>query len=271
MFSKFLNDRVQLVINNNSNLPLFFNDKVQTHYYCMKNDIPTTLKYFILNSLDDIEESIKSLNKDFVIKPSHLSSTVGVMVLSRVENDNRFFEHLHQAVVDLNYIIKYQEKKFKEIDLAEKFIIIEERVDDKYVKGVPLDFKVYTFYDQIGLICIIDRNHEKLYVDWYDSSFNPVDDSLIRNVEPYAYKKPDPINIKEKHKLAIINFAIKYSKIIGLPFLSMDLYLKSDGEVLLGEVTLSPGGLHYQKIFKISEELNEKLGSFWIDSLRKTK
>lgn len=258
LFSEYLDNRVK---GREKGLPIFFYDKEKTFQYCKLNEIRTVEKIQMFDNTNDLVRWFESAPEEFVIKPSFLSSMIGVMVLTR-QPDGTYFEGLTRKHLKKEDILQSQIKFFDNSSKAEKHIVIEEKINDKYVDGIPLDYKVYIFYDQIAVIGVFNRNSSKLYVDWYDENLLPLEKGLLVNQEPYTYTSEVPLVISKADREAIINFAIKTSKKIKLPFVSLDLYLSNNGPIL-GEVTLAPGGLYYQKMYKVADELQVKLGKMW--------
>lgn len=258
LFSDYLDNRVK---GREKGLPIFFYDKEKTYQYCKSNQIRTVEKLAMFDNTDDLIAWFESAPDEFVIKPSFLSSMVGVMVLSK-QPDGKYYEGLTRKYLDKETILLSQIGFFNKSSKSDKHIVIEEKINDKYVKGIPLDYKVYIFYDEIGAIGLFNRNSSKLYVDWYDKNVMPLEDGLLTNQEPHTYSSENPLMIEAEDREAIIAFAKETAHKIKLPFVSLDLYLSDNGPVL-GEVTLAPGGLYYQKMYKISDEFQIKMGEMW--------
>ncbi|WP_353171565.1 ATP-grasp fold amidoligase family protein [Acinetobacter rudis] len=250
LFKDFLDRRVK---GGEKGLPLFFHDKEKTYRFCKENNIRTVEKINMFNNIQELLEWFENCPDEFVIKPSFLSSMVGVMVLTKQE-DGKYYEGLSKRVLEKKEIIDIQINFFNKSQRTEKHIVIEEKINDKYIDGIPLDYKVYIFYNQIAFIGVYNRNNKKLFGDWFDCDFKLLEEGLIVNQEPHTFHSEHPQSIKDKDKKAIIDFAKMISKKVKLPFVRLDLYLSETGPVL-GEVTLSPGGLYYQKMYKVSNQL----------------
>lgn len=231
IFSDYLNNRVK---GRENNLPIFFYDKERTYDYCINNQINTVKKIALLNSIDELEGVFDSLPENFVIKPSFLSSMIGVLVLEK-QKDGLYYEGLTKRKYSKEEIIASQKNHFENSKRKDKHIVIEQKINDKYIYGIPFDYKVYIFYDEIALISVLNRNSNKLFVDWYDGNFDAIDDNRIINNQPYVFNSETKIKISCEDKKSIINFAKSTSKKIKLPFVSLDLYLTETGPIL-GEV-----------------------------------
>jgi hypothetical protein len=263
LFKDYLETRVR-AYELNLKLPYFFNEKIATFEYCKNNNINVVE---ILNIFDTPEDlNLDNLPNEFVLKPNFLYSAKGVMVLKKIDNDE-YYDEFTKTTYTLEKIKEYQRKYFDQGNAKNKKIILEEKIKDKYIDGIPCDYKVYIFYDKVALIAVFDRNDkEQLYIDWYDGEFNKITDDYIKNNAPYVknnIKDIAVLNTKE-----IIDFSIEVSKKINLPFVSLDLY-NTDQGIKLGEVTLAPGGLYYGVMFKVSERAQLELGQLWTDALSK--
>lgn len=254
LFKDFLDRRVK---GGEKGLPLFFHDKEKTYRFCKDHEIRTVEKIKMFDNTQDLVDWFESCPDEFVIKPSFLSSMVGVMVLSK-QDDGRYYEGLSKRILEKKEVIDIQINFFNKSQRVEKHIVIEEKINDKYIDGIPLDYKIYMFYNEIAFIGVYNRNDKKLFGDWYDCDLNLLNEGLIVNQEPHTFHSQNPINIKLKDKIALIEFSKFISKKVKLPFVRLDLYLSETGPVL-GEVTLSPGGLYYQKMYKVSNEMQGKM------------
>lgn len=239
--------------------PKFLEDKVVLYDFCLDKLIPTPKIYHIFESPEKIDLK-KVIPNDFVIKPSFDSSSRGVMVLSR--EDDRFFNSLSGNYLKTKDIINYQKKYFFENRNKGNKIIIQEKVYDfESNYKVPRDFKFYAFNGEIALILVIDRNYKPAISLWYDENFQPITDDRVKCISPYArtltyYTPPTEFKVLK-------DFAIKISKLIRSPFASIDIYHSTYGP-MLGEVTLTPGGIYYGQHYILSDKQEFIMGKMWL-------
>ena len=118
----------------------------------------------------------------------------------------------------------------------------------------------------MSLILVIDRNYKPAISLWYDKNFQPITDGRVGCVSPYArtltYYTP-PIGFE-----VLIDFATNISKLIDTPFASIDIYKSTQGP-MLGEITLTPGGIYYGKHYLLSDEQEIIMGKMWLTAQKK--
>lgn len=238
--------------------PKFLEDKILLYHFCIDNLIPTPKIYHIFNCPNDI--AFKNIvEDDFVLKPSFDSSSRGVMVLNK-ENEV-FFDSLSNNYFNENEVVGYQNKYFNENNNQGNKIIIQEKVIDfEPSYKIPRDFKFYTFNGKLALVLVIDRNYKPAISLWYDENFQPITDDRVICVAPYArtltyYTPPEGFDI-------LIDFALHVSKLISTPFASIDIYHSKKGP-LLGEITLTPGGIYYGQHYILSDTQEAIMGEMW--------
>lgn len=258
LFKEFLDNRIK---GREKNLPTFFYEKEASYEFFTTNNIPTVEKIKIYDNPEEI--NFDELPYKFALKPSFLSSTLGVMLLEKLDNST-YWDFFLKRKLSRSEIINIQTKFFKESKSEKKKIVVEEIVMDSLGYSIPLDYKVFVFYDKIGGMGLYNRNlRNQTLCDWYDSNLELRNDFVLCN-NPHMFNTPKPHNIQNKEE--IINFAIDTSKKIGLPFVSLDIYNTLQG-LKLGEVTLCPGGVYYQKMFTIPDKTQEYWGELWTQAL----
>lgn len=258
LFSEFLDNRVK---GREKNLPTFFYEKEASYDFFVKNNIDTVQKIKIYDHPNEIE--FDALPYKFVVKPSFLSSTLGVMLLERMD-DAHYWDSFLKRKLSKEDILRIQNKFFNESEAKIKKIVIEEMVLDSLGYQIPLDYKVFVFGDQIGGMGVYNRNlRNQTLADWYDSNLE-LSTTLVQVNPPHTFNTPKPHRILNKEQ--IIDFALKANAKIGLPFVSLDLYNTLEG-LKLGEVTLCPGGVYYQKMFTVPSETDRYWGELWESAL----
>lgn len=240
------------------NVPKYIEDKLLLYNFCIKNEIPTPRIYHVFESPAQIDFE-KIVQDTFVLKPSFDSSSRGVMLLNK-KNDV-FFDFSNNIYLGSDEIINYQDKYFSKNTNNGNKIIIQERVVDFEINyEVPRDFKFYAFNGKLALILVIDRNYSPAISLWYDENFKPITDNRVKCVAPYArtlsyYTSP------VKHDI-LIEFAVNISKLIKTPFASIDIYNSKQGP-MLGEITLTPGGIYYGEHYLLSNKQEIIMGEMW--------
>lgn len=250
------------------NLPKFLENKLRLHEFCLEHKINTS-KITTQFSVPEAINFNKIEENSFVVKPSCDSSTRGVMVLNRTEIENEFFDALHNKLFTLDEVKEYQHKFFTENTHKENKIIVEEKIKDidpSY--SIPRDFKFYSFNGRIALILMIDRNRKPAISCWYDEDFQPIYAGVVECIAPYArtltyFDKPN--NYKD-----LIDFASKVSKLLRVPFASIDIYSTESGPIL-GEITLTPGGIYYGVHYMLSKAQEKLMGRMWLEAKEELK
>lgn len=250
------------------NLPKFLEDKLRLHKFCAEHEINTSNIITQFSNPETINFN-EIVEDSFVVKPSYDSSTRGVMLLNRTEIRNEFFDVLHNKLFTLNEIKEYQRKFFIENIHEENKIIVEEKIkdiDSSYI--IPRDFKFYSFNGRVALILMIDRNRKPAISCWYDEDFQPIYSGIVECVAPYTrtltyYNKPS--NYKD-----LMDFASEVSKLIRVPFASIDVYSTKSGP-LLGEITLTPGGIYYGEHYILSKAQERLMGRMWLEAKEELK
>ena len=261
---EFMKNRIE---GGEKNIPWFLLDKIKLNDFAIKNNISVPKIYNLFNNPDKITLSHIDIGSDVVLKPTKESSTRGVMVLHK--KSDGFYDSLSRKLYSLEEIIQYQKNYFDKNMSKENKIILEEKVydiEEEYI--IPRDFKFYMFDGEIALILVIDRNRKPGISLWYDSKFNPITDDRVKCNAPFSrtlsyYTKP--LNSEK-----MIEFATNISKLIKTPFASIDIYNSSRGP-LLGEVTLTPGGIYHGKHYTLSDAQERLMGYMWFHAELRNK
>lgn len=260
----YMEDRIKGI---EKNIPWFLLDKIKLNEFAIKNSISVPAIYGLFDYPDAIDFTLVANNNSFVIKPTIDSSTRGVMVLKR-EGD-KFYDSLSKNFYSKGEIIDYQKKFFDQNKNKNNKILLEEKVFDyekEYI--IPRDFKFYTFNGKISLILSIDRNRKPGISLWYNEKFSPIKDDRVKCNAPFSRTLSyytSPPNAQE-----MIKFVEKISKLINTPFASIDIYNSNRGP-LLGEVTLTPGGIYYGKHYILSDTQEQLMGMMWANAEQELK
>jgi len=236
-------------------IPWFFHDKIRCFEWCQGMSIPTPQIFRVFPTPDDIE--IPDDLARFVLKPTKFSSTRGVMVLDR-EMD-LFLDSMSKKRFDIDGIVSLQRELAAQFSVRGNRWILEERVIDKEGHDLPLDFKAYAFCGRVELFLVIDRSTRPTSVAWFDGNLSPVRSHDVR-LNPKYVQKLEGLQIGEYSE--VFELSAKVSDRVNSPFARIDLYNSSRGP-LLGEITLTPGGLYYGDHYNMSEGLDQLMGALW--------
>lgn len=253
-WTEFLTDRIQA---KEPRTPWKLMNKAHWYKWCAEHDFPTVSVLRSFERPDQID--LAGLPNSFVLKPTSESAMKGVMVLS-VNEDGTYHDAMKDRILTHEEIVVEQQEVLRKAEGEHRALIVEEKVTD-IEPGVfiPRDYKAYAFNGHIELITMIDRGSKPYTINWYDGSFNPITDERIKNNTWYVKvgKSEPPAEAQE-----IIELTRKASLALNTPFARIDLYNTVDGPIL-GELTLTPGGLYYGVTYSLSESQNYRMGLLW--------
>lgn len=136
----------------------------------------------------------------FVIKPSSLCATKGVMILKR-QSEGAFFGLLKRRTLTTEMIRREQadhQKTTRELKRdADPKIIVEEMIVDEFDPDIiPFDYKLYTFNGDVRFIVQIDRNSTPPKIVFYRDNFYPIDfqpytERKVRNMRRGSHRRPN--------------------------------------------------------------------------------
>jgi len=204
----------------------------------------------------------------FVVKPSNLCATKGVMILKR-QRDGSFFDLLQRRTLSAD-AIRDEQATYKKLTLkrqpdADPKIIVEEMIVDEFNPDIiPFDYKFYTFNGDVRFIIQIDRNSTPPKIafyrdDFYRIDFQPYTKRKVRNMQFGSHRRPNCW----KDLLVV---ASRISQSLRTPFISVDLYASADGPVV-GEITPAPGGPYYG-VWRFQPWFDLELGDAWTEAAR---
>lgn len=194
----------------------------------------------------------------FVLKPTKFSSTRGVMVFER--SSAGLYDSMSKKYFSVEEVIEFQFELAKKFPVSGNKWIVEERISDGDAREIPLDFKAYAFRGHVELFLVIDRSTSPTSVAWFDCDLSPVNTRDI-SLNPKYVQKLDGVTLDSYPEL--VDLASKVSATVNTPFSRIDLYNSAQGPVL-GEVTLTPGGLYYGDHYRMSKALDQLMGSRWL-------
>ncbi len=170
----------------------------------------------------------------FVIKPNWGASSRGVFVLQRRSN-GEFHELIEDVVLgeqQLRDEIKRRVQQSGRGTASE--LIVEESLIDEGAR--PQEWKAYAFYGAVGIVQQMDRNSNGRWRGrLLDSEGNDL--GRIRGDFIYDPDLPEPRDFER-----ILDAARRISLEIPTGFVRVDLFQRTSGEVVFGEVSLIPGG-----------------------------
>ena len=204
---------------------------------------------------------LDSVNADaFVLKAEGLWSSEGVYVLHKIMGLHLFYDVKSQRVVSEEQIVQsaleLEAKRNKKINF-----FIEQRVVDEEAKNIiPLDYKLFTFYDRVEFILQVDRNYTPARFCFFDGQFNVIKDDRVQ-ASSHA-QQPAAIPRVPECADQMLRLATDLTKKLKATFISVDCYATPDGAVL-GELTHTPGGPWFQRMYYFSDSFELELGRYW--------
>ena len=216
-------------------------NKQLTNEFLIQQNINCPKLYFKKKKLDNKLFDFTKLSK-FILKINEGCSTIGVYILEKKKNDI-YFEYLKNtnlSVFDINEIITNND------------IIIEESLYNSE-QGIPYDFKVIMYKNEIRGINVFNRNKcEENCVLQFDKNFNKqinfIDDKRLRFLPP----KNKNIEIKMVNICKNVNINLFHNFIydvyrkldIGPNIISIDCFIVNN-IFYVGELTTRSGSTYY--------------------------
>lgn len=244
-------------------VPWFLHDKLECARFCEAHSLPFVpiLRHFNTPS----EISLEGLPTEFVLKPTQLHSAQGVMVLT--EHADGYHEAFLDRVLSTEQIKQLQQEVFDRPELNQRHLsgnrlIIEEKVVDADGYAIPRDFKAYAFAGRVELILVIDRNTRPHTVQWFDRQLKPISEQRITyNPRKVTVGDVDMTEIGPE----IVRIGDSASLAVPTPFCRIDLYRSVQG-LVVGEITLTPGGLYFGRSYTLSRAYERELALRWRDA-----
>jgi hypothetical protein len=236
--------------------------KIKLEQFLAKNSMPHLKVIKKFNSASDIKFS--SLPDCFVLKPTSLWSGKGVMLLHRIYNHRSFFDSKSGKVFTEKEILESAHRIEKELNGKVSFMAEERAIDEDEDINVPLDYKVFTFHGVTKFIFQVNRNHTPPRIAFFDGNFNPILDDRVSIPEG---KKAETTGVHRIPACAddILALAKQITLKLNAPFISVDCYATKKG-AMLGELTHTPGGPWYRRMYHFSDQFDLELGKAWEDA-----
>lgn len=236
-------------------MPWFLHDKIRCYEYLADIGIPTVEVLRTFDSPANID--LDGLPDEFVLKPTRLSSTKGVLVLSRTA-ESQWYDSMRRRSLTADAIRAEQTSLFENSPKGNS-IIIEEKLIDAGGHEIPRDFKSYGFRGLVALTTLIDRNTRPTTVSWFDEAMLPIEDDRIEANSKYIHQVTQPT---PEGGWGLIRVAAELSAKLPTPFSRIDMYLTPRGPVV-GEITLTPGGFYHGQHYKLNDEHQVRMGLMW--------
>lgn len=220
--------------------------------------VPRTLLTF--EDLDALD--LSNAPDRFVLKPTFLSSTYGVMVLER-RGESTFYDALRGRELTVGDILEEERSRLAAAleDGVRRSWIVEEIVEDSTGASVPDDWKFFAFQGRIGLIHRTVRARPRNIHSYFHGDFRPmplqsglysVNEALVDarvSSPPLSWHRM----LRDVRRLSIA---------APVPFVRIDMYDSSVGP-MFGEFTLTPGTFYYEDRETMSPALSAELGLLW--------
>ncbi|MGN5078546.1 ATP-grasp fold amidoligase family protein [Aeromonas veronii] len=237
---------------------LNLDDKHQAYSFVRKFGVLPPEIYKRYSSLSDI--NLEGLPNDFVLKPLWGCAGKGIFVLHKLQK-GVWFDSMRQIRVNQNDITRVLEKEFG--PQCHKFHYFSEEylVDDEGYE-IPADYKIFAFYDKIGLVQkrYVGANNDKS--TWknrfFDENWNDLGPVRDHNLVDPSLSIPKTAN-------EIVETARLLSIETKLPFIRVDLYNTKSG-IRFGEFTPMPGSY-----MSYCPDTNRMFGNLWKEALVKLK
>lgn len=151
-------------------LPSFLHDKIKGDAFVKSLGIPTNEQIRVFDSAQAIH--LDGLPERFVLKPTFMSSSFGVMVLER--RGDHFYDFLRKRNLTSEQILEEQQRHSDSSQRPIKEWIVEEAAIDAEGADVPDDYKFFCFQGRIGLIHRTIRGVPRNKHAFFEGDFTPM-------------------------------------------------------------------------------------------------
>ncbi|KGN35695.1 ATP-grasp fold amidoligase family protein [Knoellia subterranea] len=239
-------------------VPWWVNDKYKLHMFCAEHGYPVPRPFAFWRTPDEMDLGVGP--DRFVLKPTVMSSSWGVMLLERL-GDGTYFEQLSRRTLTQAQILAEQVRVHDRCKYKSSYrLMVEEWIEGPGPdKRIPLDYKVSVFYDEPRHVLQIDRNPQSIELAFFDGGFNVL--TLPGSVELDPSRSlGQPVRPSEAEEM--LQVATRLTTQLRTPFMRVDMFVGPRGPVI-GELTASPGGAFYGNSHKYSDAYDEELGQAW--------
>lgn len=240
------------------------NDKLKLHRFCGERGFPMPDLLHVWDHPDDLRPS--DLEKPLVLKPSVMFSTWGVMLLEPL-GDGVWREALRSRELTFEQIIAEQLAAYERCKYKGSYKLMAEELisDEREGVPVPLDYKIWVFYDRAEQIQQISRNGSKAEYVFMDRNFEEIaPDKIVSDWSTIEKGVPLPPSRADE----MVRIAENLTKALETPFMRVDMYNGKAGPII-GELTPSPGDAFYGNNYTFSEGYNTELGEKWDHALQR--
>lgn len=227
------------------------NDKDAAHAWADRLGIPRPRLLGVHADVRDIAWA--DLPPAVVLKPSHGASAQGVLLLERhgaLLHELRTGRTLTGEQVVRDHLALVQRGS------VSAHVVVEELVQDPRRPGLPpVDWKVYAFYGEVGLVLAKAPGRDG--AGRPTTGWRLFDENWADLGDVYRGHPPDRTIQPPQHADEVLELARRISLSVPRPFLRVDLYDGRDG-VVFGELTPHPGGAQ-----RFSRRTDRALGERW--------
>lgn len=251
--------------NKEEGFPWWINDKSKLNSFLCENEIPSPV---VFREWDNPQElDLSGLPERFVVKPNMMSSAAGVMILHSVGSD-QFYDSMSNKTLSKQDVIDIQSSLYERSSYKKSYkLMVEELiVDARVLDQIPIDYKVYCFYDKPVLIQQIDRNVERTGTTFFDGQFQPLELSGRIESSWKHYQTVEPIRPGTADEM--LRLSTEVTMALKIPFVRVDFYNSTRG-ALVGELTPTPGGPYFGKLYKFTDEYDAQLGREWKNAIER--
>jgi len=244
-------------------VPWWVNNKSTLNQFCSDKGIPAPVVFKQWDAPGKADFS--GIPERFVLKPNLMSSSAGVMILHNIGND-QYYDSMSNQALSKQEIVEKQSELFEKSKYKKSYRLMAEELvmDARDPNRIPIDYKVYCFYDKPVLVQQIDRNIKRTGTAFFDGQFQQLDlDGKIESNWKH-YQLIEPIRPSTADEM--LRVAAELTKAIKTPFMRVDLYNSTRG-ALVGELTPAPGGPYHGTLYKFTEQYDLELGREWAGAL----
>jgi hypothetical protein len=236
-------------------------DKMQVREIAERCGVRVPRLLAVFDTVADVD--LQGLPGSFALKPTNMDSGRGVFILDRDPKGAGFWDRLRREHLS-EYDIKRRLHALAAEHACNNSYLAEEVVVGENGPGqLPYDYRLFTFGDQVRLVTQVNRNTSPTSAAYMGPNFEPLDlkRTLIINQGPAVFVKGvRPANFEEMlHTARVLAGHLRTS------FIRVDLYT-TGREVILGELTPTPGRLYNGSRYTLTPEFNLELGQAWAEA-----